>query len=80
MNNQQQLAPGQTLNVADVTVLDGPSGRTVRCECLACGEQWSPSLQTGGGRPRGYRLCPNGCAMPSLERDARRLERRPPRY
>ena len=29
--------------------------------CEGCGQHWSPDLQPGGRRPRGYWRCPNGC-------------------
>ena len=76
----RQLAPGHTLNVADATITDTLTGRTIKCECLSCGREWSPELLVGGRRPPGYRHCPEGCVLPSLERDARLLVRKPPRY
>lgn len=70
------LPPGHTLNVAEVTVSDSPAGRTIRCECLVCGREWSPNLMTGGRRPPGYRRCPEGCTLSGLEREAILLMRR----
>ena len=80
MSNEVKLPPGHTQSVADVTVTDAPTGRTIRCECLACGLEWMPDIQVGGRAARGFRRCPRGCVMRSLDRDARRLERRPFHY
>ncbi len=30
-------------------------------ECPFCHATWSPNIQPGGGMPRNYRRCPNGC-------------------
>lgn len=34
---------------------------SLRLQCVACGQVWSPNLRTGGSLPRGYWKCPNGC-------------------
>jgi hypothetical protein len=77
---QRKPIHGHTYNVADVTITDTPAGRTIRCECVACGREWWPDLLVGGRAPRGFRQCPAGCILRSLERDARLLERHPPRF
>ena len=33
----------------------------VRLRCHRCGQCWSPNLRPGGGLPKGYWKCPNGC-------------------
>jgi hypothetical protein len=46
------------LKKVGVTLLNA-SRIVLRCD--ACGQVWSPELLSGGGLPRGYWKCPNGC-------------------
>lgn len=37
------------------------NARSLRFQCLRCGQCWSPMLGHRGRLPKGYWRCPNGC-------------------
>jgi len=51
--------PSPSLTTANIESVGRPG--QLQYECLTCGQFWSPNIQSGGRRPRGWWRCPKGC-------------------